>query len=168
MLNHQFLDKPLVNPSGCRARLTSFWGAIWGLFFILGQWDYSLTYPFYRFYSRDIMDYYGCSLNDGCPSHHGCCKTKSWPSSHPWRVDDAFGGTTQWLQTPHHQLWVKNQSEKLNLVGSIPTPLKNMSQLGRWNSQLNGKSSNSMVPVTTNQYIYTHIPKPIYSWFTHY
>jgi hypothetical protein len=34
-----------------------------------------------------------------------------------------------------------------------------MSQLGWWNS---------MVPVTTNQYIYIHIPKPIYSWFTHY
>ena len=156
----QILDKPLFNPSGCRARLTSFWGPFGACF---SSWGNGVIH--WHIHSIDFIPVIlwiivgVSSINDGCPSHHGCCKTKSWPSSHPWRLDYAFGGTTQWLQIPHHQLWVKNQSEKLHLVGCIPTPLKNMSQLGWWNS---------MVPVTTNQYIYIHIPKPIYSWFTHY
>ena len=53
-----------------------FLGAIWGLFFILGQWGYSLTYPFYRFYSRDIMDYYGCFLN------------QRWMPKSPWLLQN--------------------------------------------------------------------------------
>ena len=48
----------------------------------------------------------------------------------------------------------KNGHRSNNLVGGWPTPVKNMSQLGWWHSQLNGKTVPNHQPVIDNRFWY--------------